>query len=233
MKKVKSNKEKKDMGKWVLPTRWSEVTLGQFARLEKLYNGSASEGYIDNIDIISILSGRERDDVMALPLEFISTMQTHLVFLELEPEVGGASNVIEYEGEIYQVNYKEDLTFGEYVDFDKILKSDPTNYPALMAIICRKEGEAYDSDFQANVYPERVKMFENMSVLKVLPVVSFFLQRYILLEKIFQASLEIKQGANYILENIQNSVVSGAGKGLRSYLVGRKLKKLRRLINSV
>jgi hypothetical protein len=233
MKKKKNNKDKEDMGKWSLPTRWSEVTLGQFARLEKLYKGAASEGYIDNIDIISILSGRERDDVMALPLEFISTMQTHLVFLELEPEVGGASNVIEYEGEIYQVNYKEDLTFGEYIDADTILKKDPTNYPAILAIICRKEGEAYDSDFVANVYPKRVEMFDQMSVLKVLPVVSFFLSRWALLERCSHVYSAIKEAASLTVSNLQTSATSGLGKGLRSYLLTRKFKKLQKLLDSV
>lgn len=231
MKKKKNNKE--DMGKWVLPTRWSEVTLGQFARLEKLYKGAASEGAIDQIDIISILSGRERDEVMALPLEFISTMNTHLVFLELEPEIGGASNVIEHEGELYYVNYKEDLTFGEYIDADTVLKNDPTNYPAILAVICRKEGELYDSDFVANVYPERVKMFEQMSVLKVLPVVSFFLNRWALLDRCSHAYSQIKEAINLTVSNLQTSATSGLGKGLRTYLLTRKFRKLQKLLDSV
>lgn len=233
MKKVKNKNNNENMGEWVLPTRWSEVTLGQFARLEKLYKGAASEGAIDSTDIISILSNRERDEVMALPLEFVSTMQTHLVFLELEPEISGPSNAIEHEGEVYVVNYKEDLTFGEYIDADTILKKDPTNYPAILAVICRKEGELYDSDYVANVYPERVKMFEQMSVLKVLPVVSFFLNRWELFEKCSHAYSQIKEAINLTVNSLQSSATAGLGKGLRTYLLTRKFRKLQKLLDSV
>lgn len=233
MKKKKNNKDKEDMGKWSLPTRWSEVTLGQFARLEKLYKGAASEGYIDNIDIISILSGRERDDVMALPLEFISTMQTHLVFLELEPEIEGATDRVEIDGETYIINYKEKLKFGEYVDFDQLVKSNPNDYPSMFAIICRKEDEAYDSEYVANEFQKRVEMFSRQPVTKMLPLIAFFLRRYQILEQCSQASLGIKEAINLTLDNIQTFVQSGVGKGLRSYLVTKKLKKLRKLIKCI
>lgn len=233
MKKVKSNKEKKDMGKWVLPTRWSEVTLGQFAELEKLYKGAASEGYIDNIDIISILSGKDRDEVMNLPLEFMETMMVHLVFLETQPEIEGATDRVEIDGETYIINYKEKLKFGEYVDFDQLMKSNPNDYPSMFAIICRKEDEAYDSEYVANEFQKRVEMFSRQPVTKMLPLIAFFLRRYQILEQSFQASLAIKEAINLTLDNIQTFATSGHGRGLYSFLVRKKFGKLKKLINSI
>lgn len=230
---MKKKKNKEDMGKWVLPTRWSEVTLGQFAELEKLYNGSASEGYIDPVDIVSIMSNHSRDEVMDLPLEFMETMMVHLVFLETQPEIEGATDRVEIDGETYIINYKEKLKFGEYVDFDQLMKSNPNDYPSMFAIICRKENEAYDSEYISSEFQKRVEMFSRQPVTKMLPLIAFFLRRYQILEQSSQASLGIKEAINLTLDNIQTFVQSGVGTGLRSYLVTKKLKKLRKLIKCI
>lgn len=230
MKKKKNNKE--DMGKWSLPTRWSEVTLKQFAELEKLYNGDASKG-VDSVDIVAIMSNHSRDEVMNLPLEFMETMMVHLVFLETQPEIEGATDRVEIDGETYIINYKEKLKFGEYVDFDQLVKSNPNDYPSMFAIICRKEDEAYDSEYVANEFQKRVEMFSRQPVTKMLPLIAFFLRRYQILEQCSQASLGIKEAINLTLDNIQTFVQSGVGKGLRSYLVTKKLKKLRKLIKCI
>ena len=230
MKKKKNNKE--DMGKWSLPTRWSEVTLGQFAELEKLYNGDASKG-VDTVDLIAVMSSRTKDEVMTLPLEFMETMMVHLVFLETQPEIEGATDRVEIDGETYIINYKEKLKFGEYVDFDQLMKSNPNDYPSMFAIICRKEDEAYDSEYVANEFQKRVEMFSRQPVTKMLPLIAFFLRRYQILEQCSAASLGIKEAINLTLDNIQTFVQSGVGTGLRSYLVTRKLKKLRKLIKCI
>lgn len=233
MKKVKNKNNNENMGEWVLPTRWSEVTLGQFARLEKLYKGAASEGAIDQIDIISILSGKDRDEVMNLPLEFMETMMVHLVFLELEPEIEKPVDRVEIDGETYIVNFKEKLKFGEYVDFDSLVKSNPCDYPSMLAILCRKEGEAYDSDYIANEFQKRVDMFAGQPVTKILPLIAFFLRRYQILEDCSQVSLATKEAINYTLDSIQTSVENGRGRGLYSFLVRKKFGKLKKLINSI
>ena len=233
MKKVKNKNNNENLGKWVLPTRWKDVTLGQFAELEKLYNGSASEGAIDQIDIISILSGKDRDEVMNLPLEFMETMMVHLVFLETQPEIGDATDRVEIDGETYIINYKEKLKFGEYVDFDQLMKSNPNDYPSMFAIICRKEDEAYDSEYISSEFQKRVEMFARQPVTKMLPLIAFFLRRYQILEQCFQASLGIKEAINLTLDNIQTFATSGVGTGLRSYLLTRKFKKLRKLIECI
>ena len=230
MKKKKNNKE--DMGKWSLPTRWSEVTLGQFAELEKLYNGDASKG-VDTVDLIAVMSSRTRDEVMTLPLEFMETMMVHLVFLETQPEIEGATDRVEIDGETYIINYKEKLKFGEYVDFDQLVKSNPNDYPSMFAIICRKEDEAYDSEYVANEFQKRVEMFSRQPVTKMLPLIAFFLRRYQILEQCSQASLGIKEAINLTLDNIQTFVQSGRGHVLSSYLLTRKLKKLRKYLKCI
>lgn len=221
-----------DLGKWVLPTRWDEVTLGQFADLERMYKGEATNG-VDIIDLISIMSGRSKDEVMALPVDFIDTMSVHLVFLETSPSMDKPSNSIEIDGERYIINVKEKLKFGEYVDFDQLVKNDPCDYPSMMAILCRKDGEVYDSDFIANEFQKRVEMFASQPVTKILPLIAFFLEWSMNCTGLSLSYSQTKDQLVQELDNLESSVVHMAGKGLRMYLVGKKLKKLKKLIKCI
>lgn len=231
MKKKKENSNI-DLGKWSLPTRWDEVTLGQFAELEKLYKGEASKG-VDAVDLISIMSGRTKDEVMELPVDFMETMAIHLVFLETQPEIEKPLNSIEIDGETYIINVKEKLKFGEYVDFDQLVKSDPCDYPSMLAILCRKEGEAYDSDFIANEFQKRVDMFAKQPITKILPLIAFFLELSTTYMGLLSNYSMTKEALNQEVQNLENSVVHTLGRGFRSYLLGRKLKKLKKLIKCI
>ena len=221
-----------DLGKWVLPTRWDEVTLGQFADLERMYKGEASNG-VDIIDLISIMSGRSKDEVMALPVDFIDTMSVHLVFLETNPSMDKPSNSIEIDGERYIINVKEKLKFGEYVDFDQLVKNDPCDYPSMLAILCRKDGEAYDSDFIANEFQKRVDMFASQPVTKILPLIAFFLEWSMNCTGLFQNYSTVKEALSQEVQNLEDSARLILGKGLRMSLLTRRFKKLKKLIKCI
>lgn len=221
-----------DLGKWVLPTRWDEVTLGQFAELEKLYKGEASKG-VDAVDLISIMSGRTKDEVMALPVDFMETMTIHLVFLETQPEIEKPIDRVEIDGETYIINVKEKLKFGEYIDFDQLVKSDPCDYPSMLAILCRKEGEAYDSDFIANEFQKRVDMFASQPVTKILPLIAFFLEWSMNCTGLFQNYSTVKEALSQEVQNLENSAKRLGGKGLSMYLLGRKLRKLKKYLKCI
>lgn len=231
MKKKKENNNI-DLGKWSLPTRWDEVTLGQFADLERLYKGEASKG-VDAVDLISIMSGRTKDEVMELPLDFMETMAIHLVFLETQPEIEKPINSIEIDGDTYIINVKEKLKFGEYVDFDQLIKSDPCDYPSMLAILCRKEGEVYDSDFIANEFQKRVDMFAKQPVTKILPLIAFFLQLSMNCTGLFQNYSMVKEALNQEVQNLEDSARLILGKGLRSYLVMKKFKRLKKYLKCI
>lgn len=224
------SKYRRNFGNWTLPTKWEEVSLGQFSELEKLYGGKASDG-VNPVDIISVLSGKPRDEVMALPVEFVEKMLGCISFLGSEPEVTEA-DFIEADGEVYKINNKEDLRFGEYSDADSVLKNTPWDYPSLLAILCRKEEEKYDADYIAAEFENRKRMFASLPVVKVLGMTAFFLRRWQICAANSRLCSTLKGQANRTLDNIENSLKSGRGIGLRSFLLRRKLKKLRKSINS-
>lgn len=185
-----------DFKEWNFPTSWEKLTLKQFSQLrqgEDIYN------------ILATLSNHTIDEVMELPVEFLDIMLNQLEFIHTEPKIDEPKNEIKVGKDVYSINTTETMKVGEYVTAEKILKADPNNYAALLAVLCRKDGEVFDSKFEAEVFEERVKMFENVPVLDVLPLVRFFMICYTLQENISQLSLKAEELGNHILNDIETS----------------------------
>ena len=203
-----------DLKSWDLPKSWDDVTLGQFQQLQ---------GKDDIIDIVSILSNHSRDDVMMLPSELLDLILDAMSFISEAPEQGEPTNRIEIDGETYQVNVMEKLKVGEHIAADTILKADKNNIAAILAVMCRKEGEVYDSKFEAEVFPEREKMFLQCPVTKVLPLCTFFFNCWVQSETLSRLSMEAEEELNRTLRDIENSPNLGR---LRKYFLKRQAKAL-------
>ena len=167
----KRNKEViMNFGEWKIADKWEDVSLRQFTELMKLNDN----GIKDVRDVIAILSDHTKDEINLLPIDFIESMMARLTFLNKAPEVNN-SNEIKIDGEVYFVNVMEKLKTGEFIDVNSAIQSDSLNYAAFLAILCRKKGELYNDDFVANHLDERIEMYNNQPITKILPVIGFFL----------------------------------------------------------
>lgn len=193
-----------DFKEWNVPTKWADITLKQFQEIQRYYDND-EEKSVDIRDIIHILTNKTIDEVNALPAEFLQTIMVHLVFLQTEPDIKKPSNIIELNGEKYIINVMEKLKTGEYVSAEMILKNDKYDYASLLAVLCRKEGEIYDSKFEAEVFEKRKQMFENASMLKIMPLVNFFLQLWLEQKSISQLSSKVEEAISHIQQSIANS----------------------------
>ena len=174
---------------------------------------------------MDILIDKDREYIEQLPAEFLETILTHLVFLATTPDVKESSNKIKIDGEEYVINVMEKLKLGEYVAVDNVIKNDRHDYASILAILCRKNGEVYDSTFEAEKFDERKKLFEKQPVTSILPMVSFFLNLYIVLEKHSQLYSKVEEGIDLIQQNIGNLEKIGVFKRLSLNWQMRKLKK--------
>ena len=220
-----------DCGIYNFPTSWEQVTLAQYQELERIY--SDKDKQIDIRDVLSVLTAHSKDEVDQLPIDFLETLLEALKWIYKTPEWGQPSNKVEISGETYYVNIQNKLKTGEYIAVDTILKSDKHNYAAIMAILCRKDGEIYDSKYENEVLEERIKMWEQQPVLNVMKVVSFFLQCYMILEMPTLLSMEVEEAINLERENIKNSRKNGDLSTLSTKLLIRKLRKLQKSIKSI
>ena len=220
-----------DFGKITIPTKWSEVTLKQFQELMKVYNQEDK----DILDILSIFTQKDKKELRQMPSEFIETMLVHLQFMNTKLEVEPSSQ-IDIDGKIYRINYTEKLKFGEFVDVETLIKEDKYNWAAILAMLCRLEGEIYDDDFIADQLDERIKMYESLPIDRALQLINFFLKlklRYITYSLRSLTLKEAREAAESLVQSIRDSLKDGAGTRLNSIYAKIELRKLEKQLKCI
>lgn len=224
----------KDFGSIKVPTKWEEVTLGQFEKIMKLTGGESKR--VDVMSLLSILTGQDEDYINSLPASFVETLMAHLIFLNDNPRTyDHTASQIKIGGDFYSIHFLEELKFGEYVEVNESIKNDPLDYSSILAILCRKDGEAFDEDFAANKFKQRKEMFQQQPVTEILPLIGFFLKLFLLSRANSQGCLtELESATNQLLQHTNSSVSNGDG-GKRSLSwrmrTTRKLKKLNKAMS--
>lgn len=223
----------KDFGEWKVPSSWDDLTLGKFQELERLYDGDENERKFDVRDVLDLMTDRTKDEINELPIEFTDSLLRKMYWLHEQPQFGKPSNKITIDGVQYTVHNENEMKFGEYVALDTALKGDKHNYAAMLAILCRKDGEIFDAKFENEILPSRIEFWKNVSVMKVMPIVSFFLELSSMSLQVSQLSLEIQEGINHILKHIETSKQNGVFSALYTKWQVRKLKKLQKSIKNI
>ena len=218
----------KDFGKVNVPVKWEDITLEKYQRIDRYYNDKEKKFNI--LDVLDIFIDKDRDYIASLPSEFLDAILEKLSFLSTAPEVGEASNKIEIDGEEYKINIMEKLKLGDYGAVDTVLKADSSDYSSILAIICRKDGEIYDSKFEAEIFEDRKKRFEKQPITKIMPIIVFFLNLYTVSKIPSLMCTQVEEGINLIQQNIDNSRKIGASK--RLYL-NWQMRKLRKSLKSI
>lgn len=213
-----------------IPTSWEEINLETFIKLQSLY-ADGNKPSIQNI--LSILSNQSIEEVNKYPALVMEKIMEKLTYLS-EPITDVVSNKVIIDDVTYQINYLEELKFGEYVDVNMILDADKSNYAALLAILCRKENEIYNDDFIAKELPKRLEMFNKQPITKIYPTISFFLHCNNLSENNMKSYLEmLKDQANRIVTHYINSLKNGVGKRLYLNYQMMKLRRLKKQLNNI
>ena len=224
----------KDFGEWKVPQSWDDLTLGKFQELERLYDGDDDkERKFDVRDVLDLMTDRTKDEINELPIEFTDMLLRKMYWLHEQPDFGKPSNKVIIDGVQYTVHNENEMKFGEYVALDTAMKGDKHNYAAMLAILCRKEGEIFDAKFENEILPSRIEFWKNVSVMKVMPIVSFFLELSSMSLQVSQLSSEIQEGINHILKHIETSKRNGVFSALYTKWQVRKLKKLQKSIKNI
>lgn len=181
------------------------ITLSQFLEVQEIYNKDISEGL--KIEQIQSIIGNQR-----IPN-----------YDDIKP-----SNTIYIKGEKYSINPVNKLKTGEYVDAEQSIN----NLPLLLAILCRKDNEPYDEDFQSQI-EDRVNLFKSIPIEEAFKLVNFLLalESFYLIRS--QRYLEIKESLNQSLKRIGHSLRLGVLKKPSLILQIPTYLKLKRLIKSI
>ena len=216
-----------DYGQWTVPTSWDEITLKMFEDIERYYDDKDKK--FDARDVLQIFTNKSMDEINALPMELTELLMNKLLFLQEKPQDIEPSNKVKIDGEEYIINVMEKLKTGEYVTIDTILKGDKYDYGSILAVICRKKDEVYDSKFEAEVFEKRKEMWERQPIMKIMPTLGFFLNLYMTLRIPTQLSLEVEEELNHIQKRIETSEKLGA---FRKRYLNWRMRRLRKLLKS-
>lgn len=219
-----------DFGQWNVPSSWSEVTLKKFQDIQNYYDGISGETKFDIREVLHILCDKTVDEVNALPSEFLDLILEKLAFIQTQPEQQEPTNKIKINDETYSIHFENQLKTGEYIAADTVLKNDKNNIALLLAILCRKDDEMYDSKFENEVVPEREKMFEQQPVMNILPIAAFFLTLFGQSATLTLLYSKVEEAINHIANNIETSDKVGAFK--RLYLKWR-ITRLQKSLKSI
>ena len=228
---MKDNDNIIDFGSITVPTRWEDVTLKMYQDIERLYDGKDES--FDVRKVIHIMCGLSEDEVNSMPVDFLERIMAHLTFLQTKPEDKEPSNSIVIDGEKYTVHTENKLRTGEYIASDTAMKGDKHNYAAILAILCRKEGEVYDSHFENEILEDRIKLWEKQPVVNILPIIGFFLELYIVLQMPTLLSSKVEEALDLTRKDIETLQKNGeiSKRCMKSQM--KKLKKLEKYINSI
>lgn len=216
-----------DYGSWTIPSSWDEITLKQFQDIERYYDDKDKK--FDAREVLHIFTNKTVDEINALPLELTEILMNKLLFLQEKPKDVEASNKVKIDGEEYIINVMEKLKTGEYVTVDTILKNDKFDYSSIFAVLCRKNGEVYDSKFEAELFEKRKEMFEKQPITKILPIIGFFLNLYVMLRIPSQLYSELEAELNRIQKHIETSEKIGV---FRKHYLKWRMRKLQKLLKS-
>lgn len=194
-----------DFGEWIVPNDWSQITLKKFQAIQDYYEGITGDTHFDIRQVLHILCDKTIDEVNQLPSEFLDMILEKLTFLQEQPKQDEPRNYIKINGEEYKIHFENQLKTGEYIAADTVLKNDKNNIALLLAILCRKDDEIYDSKFENEIVPQRQKMFEEQKVMDVMPIAAFFLTLYgqsVMLSQLFMA---VEDALNNTRSSIESS----------------------------
>lgn len=221
----------KDFGEWRVPTCWSQVSLKTYQEIERYYEDKDKD--FDVREVLHIFTNKGIDEINALPLEFLEEIMSKMVFLQEKPEEKKPTNTVEIKGERYTIHTESKLKVGEYVAADTALKGDKHNYAAILAILCRKDGEIYDSKFENEVLEDRIRMWEGVPVTEILPLIGFFIECYITLQMPTLLSSKVVEAIDHMRQDIENLAKNGelSRRSMKSAM--KKLKKLEKSISTI
>jgi hypothetical protein len=155
-----------------LPASWKDVTIKQFIELAKVK--AKSEDEIDmTVEIISVMSGLERQKIAQLGLSDLKKLFTALTFLD-SPIPDQCQQRIKVKGVVYYSDFTiENFTAGQYIDLKHFIKGDDViaNIHNILAIFFLPVGKKYNEKPHAEVAED---FLNEVSISVAYPVALFF-----------------------------------------------------------
>lgn len=165
---------------------YSKLTLEKYIELQQMDWTSMEEIDIQT-NMIAILSDMDIDDILDLSITEYKKMVQKLQFLLTQPNVKPrkVSKVVINEKEYNVLDKVEDMTTGQYIDYQTYLSQgeDPKMLPYILSCVIIPKGKKYGE-------VDIIEDLKQLSVEEALTISNFFMKRSQSLTKAILLSLE-------------------------------------------
>src|SRR6185312_7334758 len=112
-----------------LPTSWKEISLKTYCGFEKIMNDKGLDNHAKDVEIISLLTGISRNEILALPLKTLYEYIDKIKFLNnldlIEPLKNSKNFRFCIKGKWFKIKLNASgLTGGQYIDLMTFLKEN-------------------------------------------------------------------------------------------------------------
>lgn len=233
--RTKPNEDIIDLGEIKIPSSWNEVTLGMAVDYAAIASEDISD-YEKLVKAAAAFSQKDEDFIKNLPLPILEKILEKLKFLlsTKKEDAKEPSDNIKIEKDVYHVNFANQLKVGEFVALETAIKQNPNSYlPQALAILCRKENEAYDSKFENEILPSRIEFWRQQRFVDVKPLIDFFLAKFEIFKTVSLTSSAIDGLKNRTAKDLENLMKDGEASEHYTKWQRRKLKKYLKSIKKI
>jgi len=126
-----------------LPNSWKEISLKTYCGFEKIMNDQSLDNHAKDVEIVSLLTGISRSEILALPLKTLHEYMDKVKFLNnldlIEPLKNSKNFRFCIKGKWFKIKLNaSDLTGGQYIDLMTFLKENEnpvSNIHNILAVI--------------------------------------------------------------------------------------------------
>lgn len=152
---------------------WDDVSLEQFRKIKSLYDEKrAAED--ETAGLLSIIYGKDEDEIMNLPISQFSEMARSIDFLYTRIQPRDIQERYDLNGRTYEICTLNNFTYQQYMNYQLIVKEKDRDYLDILSLILVEKGKKY-----GETDTERVKAdILTMCIRDVLAIDFFFALSY-------------------------------------------------------
>ena len=161
-----------------IPTQWDDVTVDKFIEIVKLNEKKDINDLEKVMELMNILTTIPKDDVELLPVESFMEIQNNFSFVKTDVDKKMKDSIV-IDGEEYFVkNDFNDLTMGESITIETLLKEADNPMYILDKMLClflrkKKENGKLES-FKTTFLTDRIDIFRKAPITEVYNNLIFF-----------------------------------------------------------
>lgn len=226
--------KRKEIDKAVIevPETWDDIALGFY----ETWFFKTPVTRLEKVELVAEICKINPAILLNSPVGLTNPIIDTLDFVFKETTTPPNPSIV-VEGVRYTIPITESLTTACWIDAEAAQKEKVAVLSNILAIVCLPDGETYDP----HKSEERRKMFAELKVSEVLPLLSFFLHYKKMLEKRSTMFSQVREAANLYVSSTANFPNVGGGtkllrtwRAVRYYTLTKWLRyRLRKYLHSL